>query len=324
MLRGAGDRGLRGIHPQRGAVVRPLLTVTHADTVQHCRHHRVPYVLDPSNEDSRFFRNRVRKHVMPALRGMYGNLDAILDEISDTARERFDKARRDTETAITLLRREGPSWCLPLSAFDGLDRTARVHLLMRVFRFVGTDDNVTEAHYSAMLRLVASGPTGRSIDLPEIRVRRDHDALVFTRRTSPKRAAVEVALPVPGMVRFATCALSATRVSGEEAIREIHGARLTAHARDEHIAFLATTGSLTIRFPRPGDTIRPFGMTGHKKLSDLFIDSKIPHRLRARTPVIECDGEILWVVGVATSESARCRVDSPAVVRIRAWWEEPA
>ena len=69
-------------------------------------------------------------------------------------------------------------------------------------------------------------------------------------------------------------------------------------------------GVLTVRYAREGDTIRPFGMTGRKALSDLFGECRIPRLRRARLPVIEAGGEIVWVAGVRASESSRLPPDA--------------
>ena len=67
----------------------------------------------------------------------------------------------------------------------------------------------------------------------------------------------------------------------------------------------------SIRFPvrvrarRPGDRLKPFGMKGSKKLSDIFVDAKIPLRVRERCPVFEDAGGPFWVPGVAADERTR-------------------
>jgi len=62
---------------------------------------------------------------------------------------------------------------------------------------------------------------------------------------------------------------------------------------------------LTLRFPRPGDRIRPLGMDGTKKLKDEFIDRKIPLRMRKRTPLIADAHSVLWVVGFVLSDRVK-------------------
>ncbi len=85
------------------------------------------------------------------------------------------------------------------------------------------------------------------------------------------------------------------------------------------VAYFALEGvepPLTVRSPRAGDRLQPFGMKGSKKLSDIFIDEKIPLRRRDKALVV-CDRKrILWLVGLATSESARITADTENVLKI--------
>lgn len=47
-----------------------------------------------------------------------------------------------------------------------------------------------------------------------------------------------------------------------------------------------------------GDRISPFGMTGTKKVKDLFIDSKIPFERRPMIPIVTCSDQVIWVAGI--------------------------
>jgi tRNA(Ile)-lysidine synthetase-like protein len=73
---------------------------------------------------------------------------------------------------------------------------------------------------------------------------------------------------------------------------------------------------LIIRSPRAGDRMRPFGMKGNKKLSDIFIDKKIPLRRRDKALVVCDQKRILWLVGVGTSETARITAGTGDVLKI--------
>jgi tRNA(Ile)-lysidine synthase len=59
---------------------------------------------------------------------------------------------------------------------------------------------------------------------------------------------------------------------------------------------------VVIRAWRDGDRMRPVGLGGTKTLQDLFTDRKVPRALRRTLPVVEADGEIVWVAGVALHE----------------------
>jgi len=67
---------------------------------------------------------------------------------------------------------------------------------------------------------------------------------------------------------------------------------------------------LFVRNRRRGDRFQPLGAPGRRKLQDLFVDRKVPRGERDRVPVVvDSEGHVVWVVGVAVSE--RCRVRSP-------------
>jgi tRNA(Ile)-lysidine synthase len=100
-----------------------------------------------------------------------------------------------------------------------------------------------------------------------------------------------IALPVPGRVAFG--AGEVTCETGEFPIA------------DGTLDGLASV--LEVRTWRPGDKMRPLGLGGTKTLQDLFVDRKIPRRVRRTLPVVVSDGEIAWIPGVATGERFRVR-----------------
>jgi tRNA(Ile)-lysidine synthase len=90
LLRGAGPRGLAALPPRSrsptGAgvdVVRPLLRARRSDVLAHLQRHRVPHADDPSNQDARFLRVRVRRELLPLLEelspGVVGHLCALAE-----------------------------------------------------------------------------------------------------------------------------------------------------------------------------------------------------------------------------------------------------
>ncbi len=291
VLRGAHARGLRGIAANDAGKVRPLLDVTHAGTLAYCSANHVPYVLDSTNDDPRYFRNYVRHHVLPSLRSVYPGIDAALLRIRESALVQFDEGERATAGRLNEhLHYENNTWRLSPTAFDGLDEDHRTHLLSCIVERIGLED-VTSVHYRALL-------SGTDVDLPGCRVRHEHDGMIFSYRADKVKLTPR-SIVVPGETYVDEWTFTSARVTGARVCE-----------RSGEVAYIPADGALTVRYPREGDRMQPFGMKGHKKLSDLFIDLKIPRRKRVTTPVIEVDGEIVWVVGVATSE--RCRIHDGA------------
>jgi tRNA(Ile)-lysidine synthase len=76
--------------------------------------------------------------------------------------------------------------------------------------------------------------------------------------------------------------------------------------------------TLTVRNFRPGDRLRPLGMTGQKKVKDLFIDKKMSLEARATLPLLFAGDEIAWIPGCARSRIALITAGTQSVLRVSA------
>ena len=92
-------------------------------------------------------------------------------------------------------------------------------------------------------------------------------------------------------------------------------------ATDRSIVIDATEvgGDLVVDSVRPGDRMRPLGMQGSRKLSDLLVDAKVPRRARVGVPVVRDGERIVWLAGVRMSET--CRVGPQTRRPVRLTWE---
>lgn len=300
ILRGARARGCRGILARRGRIVRPFLPVPRADARDYCLRHDVPHVDDPTNLRRDYWRNRIRHDALPDLRRYFPGIDTALLRIAANADDEFRRAEAATTRRVQLyLQPESKhAWVLGLDAFNGLDPDDHSHLVNAALAAIDALEDITEEHHNQVLGLLTAD-VGSMTSLPAVHVRREHDGLVFARYGRVLAMDVPLhLLTAPGMLHLDGWHMEARRVDAPAA------AQLSNSG--DGVAYVPCDDTMVVRYPREGDRMQPFGMIGHKKLSDVFIDRKIPKRKRASTPVIEVDGEIVWVVGVATSE--RCRV----------------
>jgi tRNA(Ile)-lysidine synthase len=74
---------------------------------------------------------------------------------------------------------------------------------------------------------------------------------------------------------------------------------------------------VVLRTPRAGDRFRPWGTGGARKLKKVFIDGKVPVRVRWRIPVLVKDDEILWIPGIRRSALAPIRPDTSLILEAR-------
>jgi tRNA(Ile)-lysidine synthase len=292
-----GSRALHGMAPRRGRLVRPLLAVTREEARDYLRARGLEWREDPSNADRRFARARVRHDVLEALRELS---PAVERTIAETARQLREEAEvLDAAVADALAELGGPA--VSLDALKG-HPPALQRLILRELaaHTAGASASRSLSRREADEILALGGRGTKSLDLGDgLRAVAEYGTLRFTRaREAEPPPPVE--LPVPGRARFGDWELEARR------------------DRPGDVAVTDVGSAVTVRAWRDGDRMRPAGLGGSKSLQDLFTDRKVPRALRRTLPVVEADGEIVWVAGVAVDERFAAAEGEPGTVALSA------
>ena len=310
IIRGAGFRGLAGMPSRRGVFIRPLLGCGRDELRTLLRRGRILYAIDPSNRDTMMLRNRIRRVLLPLLRGRFNPaIDGALLRLADNLAEVRDAIEKPVRSIIPRAAgRDGVR--VPLRKIGPLDDFGLYLLVDIVLRErLGVASDVEKKHYDAVKRLARTGRSGRRLSLPHgAEVVREQRALLF-RRAAQRETRPAAVIGGTGRHLFPAWNLS---VLVEKAGP---GATLRAGAREA--VFSSLRFPLVVRPRRPGDRMTPFGMKGSKKLSDLMIDRKIPCSRRDAVPVFEDENGPFWVPGVATDERTRVAAGRGEAVRIK-------
>ena len=349
ILRGAGLHGLVGMRPRTGDVVRPLLACTKEELVAHCAAHGIEVRHDATNDAADVQRNYLRLEILPRLAAhVNASAGAALVRLAEAARA--DDVLLDEMAHAAFSRvvcSEGQAAgaahekCLTLSrtAF----RAEPLALQRRIVR-LAAHTFVDESHdwgwrqVEQVRRMMVEGRGGLSWDLPGcVRFFLDGKRGVFlvgalrtahkeggaggrsasTRRTADGMAESEllsgVPLRAPGVTRLP--ALGVALVA--DFVRE----RPRTDGRSEIYLPSRVLAAAVVRTRRAGDRVRL--PCGTKKLKDFFIDEHVPRTARDRVPLVVCEGEVVWAVGVRRFSSALVKEDE-SMVRLRAIFEEGA
>jgi tRNA(Ile)-lysidine synthase len=325
LMRGAGPRGLAGMFPRHGVVIRPLLECRRLELREYVAARGLPFQEDETNADLRIPRNRVRHRLIPFLEREFSpGIVNVLAREADIARE--DAAWLDRLTSEAVGRA-----VVPAPAGSGLRASVLAaepaplarRLVQRLLESTSGGRTAGFDHLEAVLEL-AREPGGEDgvIDLPGVQATRTGDLIVLTARSgrvAPPRAAAAPGpepLPVPGEARLpgAIWTVSA-RFGPPPANRRVES------ADDHHVAVEAAALRLplAIRRRRPGDALRPLGLGGRKKVQDIMVDRKIPRAERDAIPlVVDAADRIVWVVGHALAEDFRITDATTGVVILTA------
>jgi tRNA(Ile)-lysidine synthase len=319
LIRGSGPKGLKGIRPIRdGRIIRPLLNVSRTEILAFLNREGLAYVVDSSNLNPIFLRNRVRNELIPELTTRFN--PRIVEGLCHLA----EIVRREDNYLQATVRQILQQWgvvlgaaetSLPIARFRELHEAMQGRIIKYLLEAASPSGNgIGYRHIEAVLRILRPSSRRRaSLHLPcLICVDRDGDALRIRRECSRqvrREARNEKTGPsfysypveVPGMVHLNAIGRDIRfDVIDKPGFQEMKDQPGVAFMDFERIA-----PPLILRNHRPGDRIEPLGMSGIKKVKSYFIDSKIPYRLRNRIPLLVDDRSVVWIAGERISDRVK-------------------
>lgn len=192
LIRGTGLKGLGGIAPIRGNLIRPLLTVTRTEVEAFLEEYAVDYIHDSSNSTDDFFRNRLRHHVMPLLKAENPKLS---QNLSATAL----RLRADEQALADLSRLEQPE----VAKLRAMAPALRARALEAFLKSVGVRE--PEATHIRLLEALvfSDNPSARANFPGGITVGRNYDLLEAVTEATPPAMQFEC-MPATEIVNTAT------------------------------------------------------------------------------------------------------------------------
>ena len=291
LLRGSGLRGLGGIRPRNGQVVRPLLVVSRAEIEEWLKAQGWDYVTDSSNLSDAYTRNFIRLRVLP-----------LLEQLNPAARETIARSAAHLSAAEQLYEymveeaRKAVFVTADSLSIEALLRyPAPETLLYEWLRPYGFSRIVVSELFESL-----TGLSGKQFYSATHQVLKDRDRLYI----APQR---EESAWQPVEIPVAT---------GEFTQPLRLSCRLMVRTPDFQMERTADTAyfdadklpdRLSLRLPQTGDWFVPFGMRGRKKLSDFFADQKMTRWEKSQQPLLGAGDSIIWVVGRRVDDG--CRVE---------------
>ena len=289
LLRGTGTKGLRGMLPVNGFLVRPLLWATKEDLTKYCTEKKIPYCFDSTNNDTAYKRNWVRKNLMPLLKTVNPQIEKSL-AITATLAARDNEAL-DEESFKYLKKHgsiEGEKFVLVVKTLKRKPIAIQNRVVKMALRKVAPE-NYDFDHIEGVRGLITKGDSGKSLELPKIKVLYGYDKIeVSLQRKKKTNKKIEIKVNIPGINNLP---------EGKNLKTQL----VRAKGKNEENVFYypqeLLKETLYIRNRQLGDTFRPSG-AGGKKLKDFLIDKKIPSADRDNLLVLAQGKKVLWILGV--------------------------
>ncbi|MGH7409445.1 MAG: tRNA lysidine(34) synthetase TilS [Candidatus Methylomirabilis sp.] len=320
LLRGSGTRGLGGIPPVRGRIIRPLIECPREEIEAYALSEGVPYVEDSSNRNPSYNRNRVRLELLPELAKRYNPRVAEALASAATILEAEDAlltAMTEERLPAVVISRAPRELVLSASRTAALPAALRRRILRRGAHLLrGDRPGLSFEETLALERLLLNeGARGAVEAAGGIRASKTGDHLLLSAGADiALNSAGPIPLDVPGQTDLPGFSLSlraeiVERGTGDQPVNDPWSALLDAERAG---------GPLVVRGWTPGDRFVPLGMNGRKKLQDFFVDAKVSRRERWTVPLLVSGGEIAWVVGHRVDERFKVTDSTRRLLRVRA------
>jgi tRNA(Ile)-lysidine synthase len=312
LLQGAGPRGLAGIAPTRGSVIRPLLESRRDQIVAHLASRGLDWVEDATNRDPRFLRNRVRHDILPFLADVFGRdvVESLCRSAALTRGALADLERQARAELRRIATTRPAGIVFPVSELrDRSGELAAEMLRLAAAELGETRPRRAPAHLAVRRLLAAPGPR-RPVRVGRLSIERSGAWLRVGPTALP--ALVACSLRVPGSVALGELGLRLSarcleRGSGYAVPRDL---RRVAFDADR------VPDALGVRARRAGDRFTPFGASTERRLKSFLIDAGIPRWERPRVPLVEAAGDIIWVAGVRRGHAAPVGPETKRILEV--------
>jgi len=314
LIQGTSPRGLQGIREERGNLIRPLLPWSREEISQYVLTENIPYHNDPSNADKTIQRNWIRHELIPAIEDELNprvtdaltRLSQIESEVENYLEYQALQALRETS-----LRRSSDEIILDIRRFQNYFTVIQKTLIINCLMELGTSQNpLNFTQLEQIMQMIHGEKSGSRMAIPGgLLLMIDRNQLLLTRRRQRQQVEQEFSLGQP------------TNINGwvitSELLTDVTSVNFSVSK--EKAAYFdwdePQSANMEWRTWNAGDSMAI--SHGHtKKVSDIFIDSKVPVWDKHRMPLFTAGDRILWIPGVKRSVDAWVTATTATILKL--------
>jgi tRNA(Ile)-lysidine synthase len=301
IIRGSGIEGLKGIQTTNGCIVRPLLVYSRNQIAEYAKKNDVQYREDSSNSDDKYMRNYLRLHIIPKFINMNPAFEeglkkqlASLQQYNTILKYYLQKEIKKIvkqENNITIINTEKliKSDAPELLLFE----------ILKPFRF--NSKQISKIFESA------KGISGKEFRTAKYVLIKERGAFLIKEKTEPKKNETILIHEKDTVINFPLTLI----------IKAVKKMTIPAKAHEIYTDKAKLIFPLIIRGWKKGDKIKPFGMKGSKKVSDLFTEFKLTQNDKNNLRILENGNkEIIWVINLKFDDRYKVTSETKNIIKI--------
>ena len=293
IVRGSTLKGYSGfsriVEKNNYTIVRPLITLTKDEIVRFVENNNIKYAIDNSNNEDHYTRNRYRHTILPFLKQEEYNVHKKFLKFSEPLLENNKYIEKETSKVINEVFING---ILDISRFKELEKVIQTKIIYNILEKIYGDDLliISDVHVDLILNLIKSNKSNSVVHLPNnVIVIKTYNELTFS---YDEDTYSEYEIEIENLVNLPNGKII------EKVYDTLDNSNNVIKLNSSEI-----TLPLYVRNKRNGDKMEVKGLNGSKKISDIFIDSKIKPSDRDIWPVVlDSEDRIVWLPGLKKSK----------------------
>ncbi len=299
----SGIGGLRGIYKQLGTIIRPILTISKADIEKVVNDLQIKYVDDETNKNLVIPRNYFRHQIIPQWESLYPNLGKSIQSICESAVENqsvIDYFIEKLENKIVTEDKDALSnnviKRINLNSFERLPVTVKVLMIKHILGKYPW----RKYQWNEIDKIIKSAKVGKVYNFDDFEILKDRQDWIIRYKFKVNLQPINVRLNDAvhcGLYVFKVRKVKKYLFTDNPNIEIINGNEIV-------------NNKLVLRPWQNGDTFKPLGMQGKKKISDFLTDEKINQFDKENQLVLTANDEIIWLCGRRISDTVKITKDS--------------
>ena len=312
LIRGSGLRGLAGISPRRGRIIRPLIDIRKSDIINWSKENKIKFRTDPTNISPKYTRNIIRNRILPEIEKINPEIVKSLSRLSKNVSEDVELIERAGVLfyEVALIEDGKSKIVLDLRKLRGYDKSLVKRVVAEAYcRLSGVKKSPSFELLSRANETIG-GKSGKRSPLGKgIWIEKSQNRVLLSKNLEEFRGEADLIIPGVTLIEGFDWKLE-TRV--------LKKSEIDSFKTKPSVALLdnSKVNKPEVRFWKRGDRIRPFGMKGTRLLSDLFTDKKVPSFERENVPLVILNGKIAWVAGIIISDEFKVEANTEEILRI--------
>lgn len=292
IIRGSNLEGYAGIKMYSNltnyTIIRPLLTLTKNDILKYDKENNIKYYIDSTNEDTTYTRNRIRKNIVPLFKKEDKNIHLKFLKYSNTLQEYYNYIENTTINILTKIYRKNN---LDIKEFNKLEPFIQKNVIFYILSelYNNNANIIKDSHITNIIKLINNPKPNSKVSLPmNFIAQKCYSKISFTKEDKKQnnyKTLLTNKITINGLT---ITKVNSIQSDGNDVCR---------------LNSKSITLPLFIRNKLDGDYIQVLGLNGKKKVSDIFIEKKIPKNIRSNYPIlVDAKDQILWIPNLKKSK----------------------